>query len=1288
MQTEGPTEASAEERLLEQAGKAGLWLPALEVLAWAVFFVLACVFLTLRYWILPNIERYRGDIVALLSREIGLEVKIGALNVDWQGLRPELIITNVRIYDKHGREALVLPSVDNVIGWSSLLHLDLRLYSLRIEGPRLSVRRDPQGAISIAGIELSGQSGGGGFAGWLFEQREVEVRNAEIQWIDEKRGAPPLALSSLSLRLRNIGAQHQIGFTARPPKALGTGLDARALVTGTKLGEPASWSGEVYVDLGATDLAGWRTWVDYPIDLRQGKGALRLWATFGRGELQHATADVALSQVVVRFAKDLPVFELRSVTGRLHGGTTLHGYQFGVRDLTLVPGSGEALRPITFEALWEPAVSPRPGGTVAESRPAHGSVSANLIQLGPLARFAEFLPLPVDLRRLLAQLEPQGEVRDLRFEWNGGVPDYAAYSGRARFTQVAMRPWRAVPGFAGLSGSVSINAGQGTLYLDSHDAVLDLPQVFPAPRLPLESLSGRIDWQRQGPGAVLVRVADLSFANLQAAGSAFGTYRHTDGQGPGVIDLSAHLVRADGRYTERYLPLAGIMGAEARDWIAKSIRAGRASDVSLRLSGDLRDFPFINPASGQFDVTAHVTGAVLDYAPGWPRIENIDGELQFDRDSMLITGRSGTIAGVALSQVRVSIPSFSGATRVLVSGQADGSTDAFLKFTQRSPVRSMIERITDGMSATGPGHLQLKLDLPLDNLDKSKIAGQFEVSKNALRLRPGMPPIEDLIGTVSFTESSLALHGLNGQLLGGPIAFGGGAKRDAGVAVSARGEATVAGLRRAFANPWWQHLSGRMPYVASVKVGDSGAQVSIESSLAGVASDLPPPLAKAAGEALPLRIEYLPGSNDSSDRISVSLGTLLRAELLRAGEGNAMVLQRASVALNPAKGEAVRLPERKATLVYGSLPAFDLDRWLPLFGGSEPAGAISFDLRLGQLDAFGKRMHDVTLQGGADSSGWSANVEAREMAGVLSFSNHGAGKLVARLKRFQIPGDVPGGKPQKAVKELPAVDLVTEEFSFRGKEFGRVEVGAEHEGADWRIDKLAMTNPDATLSAHGLWRTAPPGNTSLEFKLEAKDVGKFLGRIGYPNYIKGGTATLSGGASWRGDPLSIDYPSLSGKLKLSAKSGQFLEIDPGVGKLITLVNLQALPHFRELFSKGLQFDKISGSLQVESGVMTTSDFKMDSLAADVGMSGDVNLVKETQNLLVNVTPKLTGSTSTVLALLNPLAGVTTAIAQSVLKNPLGQIFAFKYSVTGTWAEPKVKKLEEPSVAPSENEFAK
>jgi uncharacterized protein YhdP len=148
---------------------------------------------------------------------------------------------------------------------------------------------------------------------------------------------------------------------------------------------------------------------------------------------------------------------------------------------------------------------------------------------------------------------------------------------------------------------------------------------------------------------------------------------------------------------------------------------------------------------------------------------------------------------------------------------------------------------------------------------------------------------------------------------------------------------------------------------------------------------------------------------------------------------------------------------------------------------------------------------------------------------------------------------------------------------------------------------------------------------------------------------------------------------------MQAEDGQFLEIEPGLGKLVSLMSLQALPKritldFRDVFSKGFQFDRIASSGHVERGVMTLKDFNMRGSAAQVDMTGQVDLAKETQALKVRVVPSLGDTASTVIGLVNPLLAIPAALAQKILKDPLGHIFAFDYGITGSWADPKVAKL--------------
>jgi len=1278
----------------------------LEALAWSAFFAFALTFLALRYWVLPNIEDHRERIVAAISQAVGLPVTIGALETDWAGLRPRLSISELRVYDRGGREALVLPMVENVVSWRSLVFMDLRLHSFLIDRPKLAVRRDVKGAITVGGIDIGGGGDGGRLSDWVLAQSEIIIRDAELTWTDETRAAPPLALTGVHFRLDNDGDRHAIGLSARPPRELGPGVELRAEFFGPSLKQLAQWSGRVYAELGATDLAGWRAWVDYPLDVRSGEGALRVWATLGEGRVRRATADVALSGVVASMGKDLPPLEVTSVHGRLQGRATGRGYEFGVRNFSLESPRSAPMKATGLRVLWEP---------VEGARPQKGSLEANLVELGPLVQLAEYLPLPADLRQVLAALAPQGNLLDAKLDWTGELPNDATYTAKMRFAGLAVNAWRSIPGFAGLSGNLEASEKKGVLYLASQKSELDLPAIFPEPRIKLDSLSGEVAWELEPGGAFVVRVPGLSFANPDLAGSAFGNYRWTSegpgpGPGPGTLDLSAQLSRADGRRTAKYLPLSSIMGPETRGWLERAIVAGNVKEARLRIKGDLRDFPFTDPAKGQFQIAAKVGAGVLDYVEGWPRIDQIEADLLFERERMEIVGRSGAILGARVGATRVGIANLlSPDPRLTLEGTAEGPTADFLRYVQASGVRSMLGGVTDGMSAQGRGRLRLKLELPLNDLQKARSSGEFQFANNALVLDARVPSIGAATGRIAFTEDSLGIQELRGTLFGGPVAISGGSRRGVPLTVEARGRGTVEGFGALFDHPWRKRLSGGAAYVATITSLEGRIRTSLETSLEGVASALPEPLAKAPGIALPLRVEVLPG--EGRERVMVTLGPptgrVLAAEFLRiAVPGGAMQTQRALVMLNPEPGEPPRVPERRGFTVRGALPTLDLDQWLPLLrenaGGEDAAGAggTSFELKLGILDALGKRMRNVAMQGIAEGEGWSAAMNAAEFAGDLLYRAEAGGRLVARFKHFSLPGNSPGAKEGDAARELPAVDLVAESFTHRGRHMGRVEIAARHEGRDWRIDKLAMVNPDSTLAGRGLWRTGPAlrtsladakaSRTALEFKLDVIDVGRFLERMGYPDHVKGGRGRVQGSLDWVGDPVSLDYATMGGRLDMQVDDGQFLEIEPGIGKLVSLMSLQMLPRritmdFRDVFSKGFQFDRISSSLAIERGVMTTKDFRMRGPAAEVGMSGLVDLNLEAQNLQVRVIPRVDGVASTVVGLINPIAGVATMIAQKLLKDPLGQLAAYEYNITGTWTDPKVDKAgSAPSAQSSED----
>ena len=161
-----------------------------------------------------------------------------------------------------------------------------------------------------------------------------------------------------------------------------------------------------------------------------------------------------------------------------------------------------------------------------------------------------------------------------------------------------------------------------------------------------------------------------------------------------------------------------------------------------------------------------------------------------------------------------------------------------------------------------------------------------------------------------------------------------------------------------------------------------------------------------------------------------------------------------------------------------------------------------------------------------------------------------------------------------------------------------------------------------------------------------------------------------------GRSAALDFATLAGTCRCRRRKAEFLEIEPGIGKLISLMSLQALPKritldFRDVFSKGFQFDRIANA-QLDAGVMKLSEFRMRGSAAEVEMTGETDLARETQNLRVRVVPSL-GDSAAGHHDRQSRGGRSAAIAQRILKNPLGQIFSYDYEVSGTWTDPRWRR---------------
>ena len=1362
-------------RWLRLSSTASRWLLWPLLALWLLFAVL---WGGLHGLIVPRIGEMRPLLEQEATRLVGVPVRIGSVSAYSQGLLPMFEMRDVTLLDPQGRAALRLPLVVGTLSPGSLWNRGFE--QLFIDRPELDIRRTAQGHILVAGLDFASQSGAGqDGSDWLFSQTEFFIRKGTVRWTDEMRHAAPLGLGDVDFLMRNGGRRHGLRIDATPPPEWGQRFSLRAQfrqpLLSTRHGRWQDWAGQVYAEFGHVDISHLQQYADLGVTVSQGEGALRLWLDVDHAKPVAVTADLALLRVQTRLASELPALELEQVQARLSGRTLPGGFEFSTQGLQFK----------TLDGLrW-------PGGNAFVSytsgqgpSPAQGELRADRLDLNALSQIANRLPLGLATHSALLAYRPKGQVERIQAHWEGPANARQTFTARGRITglEIASRPeatslsgeaaatLAGSPGVRGATVEFDMTQAAGKAHLVVQKGALEFPGIFEEPAIALDQLVADAQWQVDGE-KLAVQLANVKFANADAQGefeaqwhSADASRSSSHSRFPGVIDLHGSLERGEASRVHRYLPL--VLPSEVRDYVRLAVLQGRASGAKFRVKGDLADMPFSNPRLGEFHISAQVQNVVLAFLPRslqardelpWPTLTQLNGELVFDRASLQVKGASGNVAmlpGLTLFKGEAVIPDLAHSATLTVGFDVRGPLQDALRLVSGSPVGAMLGHALDRSVASGNADYRLRLVLPLKNLEKSKVQGSLTFSGNELRVVPESPELSRVRGSINFTEGGFSLMGAQARLLGGEARIEGGmfagaaspGSRELSLLLRAQGTVTAEGLRGAHELGFFSRLasyaSGSANHSTTFAIQHGVPELSISSSLQGLALGLPAPLNKGADSALPLRYETAllrpPSSTEPGrlqDRLTVEVGRLASLSYLRDVSGAEPRVISGSIAVGLLPGEAV--PDMAQGVAANiNLVSVDLDAWdavltrsmgpasadptapaarpIAVAGADAAQGYLptSMAVRANDLSYSPYKLSNVVLGGSREGLAWRANVHADELGGYVEYRQPSAaspGRVYARLAQLKI---APSAVKQvenlldEQPRTIPALDIVVDDMELRGRKLGRVEIEALNRGGgsparegavrEWRLNKFNIINPEGSLSASGNWSVlislpAQPERrrTAMNFKLDVADAGGLLARLGMKDVLRRGKGKLEGQVSWLGSPLTLDYPSMAGEFNVNVESGQFLQAEPGAAKLLGVLSLQSLPRrltldFRDVFSAGFAFDFIRGDVQIESGIASTNNLQMKGVNAAVLMEGSADIARETQSLKVVVVPEINaGTASLVASIINPAVGLGSFLAQMFLRKPLIEANTQELLIDGTWTDYKVTKVEhKPAAAAS------
>ncbi|EFH5695759.1 TPA: AsmA2 domain-containing protein YhdP [Escherichia coli] len=1253
-------------------------LPGILLLTGAALVVIAALLVSGLRIALPHLDAWRPEILNKIESATGMPVEASQLSASWQNFGPTLEAHDIRAELKDGGEFSVKRVTLALDVWQSLLHMRWQFRDLTFWQLRFRTNTPITSGGSDDSLEASHISD-------LFLRQfdHFDLRDSEVSFLTPSGQRAELAIPQLT-------------WLNDPRRHRAEGLVSLSSLTGQhgvmqvrmdlRDDEGLLSNGRVWLQADDIDLKPWLgKWMQDNIALETAQFSLEGWMTIDKGDV--TGGDVWLKQGGASWLGEKQTHTLSVDNLTAHITRENPGWQFSIPDTRItMDGKPWPSGALTLAWIPEQDVGGKDNKRSDELRIRASNLElAGLEGIRPLA--AKLSPALGDVWR---STQPSGKINTLALD----IPLQAADKTRfqASWSDLAWKQWKLLPGAEHFSGTLSGSVENGLLTASMKQAKMPYETVF---RAPLEIADGQatISWLNNDKGFQLDgRNIDVKAKAVHARGGFRYLQPANDEPWLGIL---AGISTDDGSQAWRYFP-ENLMGKDLVDYLSGAIQGGEADNATLVYGGNPQLFPYKHN-EGQFEVLVPLRNAKFAFQPDWPALTNLDIELDFINDGLWMKTDGVNLGGVRASNLTAVIPDYS-KEKLLIDADIKGPGKAVGPYFDETPLKDSLGATLQELQLDGDVNARLHLDIPL-NGELVTAKGEVTLRNNSLFIKPLDSTLKNLSGKFSFINGDLQSEPLTASWFNQPLNVDFSTKEGAKayqVAVNLNGnwQPAKTGVLPEAVN---EALSGSVAWDGKVGIElpyHAGATYNVElnGDLKNVSSHLPSPLAKPAGEPLPVNVKVDGNLNSFELTGQAGADNHFNSRWLL---GQKLTLDRAiwasdSKTLPP-------LPEQSG--VELNMPPMNGAEWLALFqkGAAESVGgAASFPqhitLRTPMLSLGNQQWNNLSIVSQPTANGTQVEAQGREINATLAMRNNAP--WLANIKYLyynpSVPkthGDSTNSSPFPTTERIsfrgwPDAQIRCAECWFWGQKFGRIDSDITISGNTLTLTNGLIDTGFSRLTADGEW-VNNPGNerTSLKGKLRGQKIDAAAEFFGVTTPIRQSSFNVDYDLHWRKAPWQPDEATLNGIIHTLLGKGEITEINTGhAGQLLRLLSVDALMRklrfdFRDTFGEGFYFDSIRSTAWIKDGVMHTDDTLVDGLEADIAMKGSVNLVRRDLNMEAVVAPEISATVGVAAAFaVNPIVGAAVFAASKVLGPLWSKVSILRYHISGPLDDPQINEV--------------
>lgn len=677
-----------------------------------------------------NLDHYHNKINHLILKKTGYQVGYTRLNTGFDGLEPNLRISNLSLCNPKTQQIFFkIKQINLTLSYSSLIYLQPIFSEISLSGSTLSFEYDQQNNLLLNHEILTNLATPSAstfdWEQFFLQQKNVSIANIDLSLLDSKHKIHPMIINKLYFHAENLGSnQHNLNLNVKFPHSH---LEAKLNFNGTKLSQIDNWENGL-LHINSVGLKGYLLNLDAKVD----DGELKSIETTLDSNQQPVNAYTNQIANISDFKGHLSVKQI-----------TPQGYVISAPDLVIKTRYGYLFDHASIDG----------GFTLGTG----GYLNLKRLKLAGINNLLK-------ISEINDKLTLSGTIDMVNLTWKGKILKPYDFNLTTSFSDLALNSTESsIPSFNHLNGLINAGESYGQINLTMNNGVLSYPKFIYQP-YQIQHFNSELNWNIESNHKVNLAWQQTNLQMPEISLNSSGNYRQAESNVNATITLNS--LKLNQIY--KILPTT-VNKATIKD-LQQNLTSGSLNKTIIKINGNPEKFPFKHE-SGTFTLNGEINNTSYNFIPKWTGFSNLNGKLNAKNQNINLKVTSANLDQLSLQGTSLGINDISQKHMTLTGDiHINGSHEDYLDYARKSPHQEQVTELEDQLTQiTGSAHTNIKLSLPLNSPNHLKLSGSYAVESSQIDLKSPAIKISAIQGKLNFSQNGLEKSRISAQTLNSPL---------------------------------------------------------------------------------------------------------------------------------------------------------------------------------------------------------------------------------------------------------------------------------------------------------------------------------------------------------------------------------------------------------------------------------------------------------------------------------------------------------------------------------------